>query len=373
MDTASCGNFLDSMTSQLWKKDWAKTRAHHESWWRREGLVVAAWGNGLTKNGAPHAVVEKPAPPSSWEQWHRDSGYVARRIRHDMAHRVWPADMLPVCWPDIGTVTLATYFGAIPEYADNNIWYHPCITDTRDVPPLVFDPNAEHHRLVEAVAQETVAVSEGNYLVGMPALTGGLDVLAELRGTQELLMDMVDNPDWVHEKLREIQRAYAPTYDRMYEIVRHADGGMAFGYFMLWAKGKVGLCQCDLAAMFSAEMFGEFVIPYLREQCRHLDYSMFHVDGSQCLQHLDWLLAVEELDAIQFTPEPKVPKGGDPRWHDIYRRILSAGKSVWVTRVKKHEVAPLLDAIGGNGVYMSIDDPTEADLEDLARRVEPYR
>jgi hypothetical protein len=44
-----------------------------------------------------------------------------------------------------------------------------------------------------------------------------------------------------------------------------------------------------------------------------------------------------------------------------------------VTRVKKHEVAPLLDAIGGNGVYMSIDDPTEADLEDLARRVEPYR
>ncbi len=42
------------------------------------------------------------------------------------------------------------------------------------------------------------------------------------------------------------------------------------------------------------------------------------------------LLAIEPLDAIEWTPQAGIEPGGNRRWHDLYRRILAAGKSVQV-------------------------------------------
>lgn len=358
---------------RLWKSNWDETREHFEAWWRGEGLVIGSWGPGLSAVVA-HARVEQPAAPTTIELRHTDATFIAQNTRWKMAHRLWPADILPAAWPHIGTLPLCTYLGATPQYAENNVWYQPCMNDLNDHPPLVFD--ASHPRVIEleGIVRQTVALSQDNYLVGMPALLGGIDILAELRGTADLLMDMLEDPPAVHRRLEEIQRAYEQAFDRMYGIVKSPDdASMAFGYFMLWGAGKVGLCQCDTASMFSPAMFQQFVIPYLKQQCAFLDRSMFHIDGSQCLAHLDLLLAVEDLDAIEFTPDPKAPPGGDPSWYPTYRKILTAGKALWAANLRKHEVLPLLDAIGGRGVYASVNGLCVADAEDLARDVEPYR
>jgi hypothetical protein len=320
-----------------------------------------------------HAHVPEPRPPATLQQRHGDADYIALATRFKMAQRVWPADILPAAWPHIGTLPLATYLGARAEYAPNNVWYHPCMSDIVEHPPLRFDPASPPCRQLEAIVQRTVELAQDNYFVGMPALLGGIDVLAELRGTADLLMDMLDNPIAVHRRLREIQDAYMQAFDRMQTIVKLADGSMCFGYFMLWGRGRTGLCQCDTAAMLSPTMFNEFVVPYLREQCAYLDHSMFHVDGSQALIHLPALLGVEQLDAIEFTPDPKAPGGGDPHWYDLYRRILAAGKSVWVANLLKDQVIPLLDAIGGAGVYASVNGMSETDALELEQRAEPYR
>jgi hypothetical protein len=212
----------------------------------------------------------------------------------------------------------------------------------------------------------------------MPAIIPNLDVLAELRDTGALMTDMIDRPQWVHEKLEEIETVYMQAFDRMYEMIKSDDGSMAFGYFMLWGPGKTGLLQCDAAAMISPRMFKRFVVPYLRKSCRFLQYSMFHVDGHQCLGHVDHLLDIDELDAIEWTPDPQVPPGGSSHWYELYRKILYAGKSVWVANIDVNDVIPLLDAIGGKGVYLNVitahgNPIREADVEQLIPLVEPYR
>ncbi|HWP40233.1 MAG TPA: hypothetical protein VNL70_04860 [Tepidisphaeraceae bacterium] len=358
--------------SELWKSNWPQTRVHFEDWWRGRGLVLGSWGPGLPTARVHADVAEPPAPPSI-AQRHTDADYIARHTRYKMSRRAWPADILPAAWPHIGTLPLAGYLGATPEYAPNNVWYRPCISDLQTHPPLRFDPDHPQVRQLETIVRETVKLAAGNYFVGMPALLGGIDVLAELRGTADLLMDMLDAPELVHRRLREIQDAYVQAFDRMYDIVKLDDGSMCYGYFMLWGHGKTGLCQCDTAAMFSPQMFAEFVVPYLREQCAYLDWSMFHVDGAQALVHLDLLLQIQDLDAIEFTPDPKSPGGGEAHWYELYRRILGAGKSVWVANLRKEQVIPLLDAIGGRGVYLSVNGIDEAAGEELARAIEPYR
>ena len=129
----------------------------------------------------------------------------------------------------------------------------------------------------------------------------------------------------------------------------------------------------DSAAMFSPAMFQRFVVPALREQCRYLDYSMYHLDGNEQFGHLDALLEIEELDAIEWTPNANLPLGGDPQWYDLYRRILAAGKSLQVYFAWPREIVPLLDAIGGDGVYVLGMFRDEAEVEKVLEGIEQFR
>ena len=76
---------------------------------------------------------------------------------------------------------------------------------------------------------------------------------------------------------------------------------------------------------------------------------------------------------LSGTPQAGIENGGSSRWWDLYRRILDAGKSVQVVGAKSEEVVPLLDAIGGKGVYIITQFKNEQEAEELLAKVEPYR
>ncbi|MCX7669320.1 MAG: cobalamin-binding protein, partial [Anaerolineae bacterium] len=161
----------------------------------------------------------------------------------------------------------------------------------------------------------------------------------------------------------------------MYERVRDPAGGNAFTAFRIWGPGKTAKLQCDFSANISPRMFRTFVSPYLAEQCAWLDYSLYHLDGTTALQHLEPLLEIAELDAIEWTPQAGRPGGGSPEWYDLYRRIRAAGKGVQAVGVALHEVIPLLDAVGPAGMCIVIGDDAydEAAAERLLKALEPYR
>ena len=58
---------------------------------------------------------------------------------------------------------------------------------------------------------------------------------------------------------------------------------------------------------------------------------------------------------------------------DLYRKILAAGKSVQAIGVRHDEVIPLLDAIGGKGVYIMTNFASVDEAEALMAKVEQYR
>ena len=57
----------------------------------------------------------------------------------------------------------------------------------------------------------------------------------------------------------------------------------------------------------------------------------------------------------------------------LYQRILDAGKSVQIVGVTLEEVIPLLDKIGGKGVYIMTSYADERSFETLLEKVEQYR
>ncbi len=355
-----------------WKENWETTKRHFLGWWRQDDLVLSGTPLPLAQ---PREPVADPGDAPDATFFYTQPEWKARWNHHRLAQQAFPADMLPVADTDIGPGSLALYMGGDAVLSDETVWYTPLIPpgDPEGNPPLRFNPKSHWWKIQAATLSACSELARGKYAVGCPDLVENIDILAALRDPQQLLIDMIERPAWVQKKVDEVNQVFFEAYERVYEIIQLADGSSVFGAFRLWGPGKVAKVQCDTAAMFSPRMFERFVIPALTEQCAWLDHSMFHLDGHQCIPHLDLLLDIESLDAIEWTPDPQVPSGGSPTWYPLYRRILASGKSVQAIGVKPEEVVPLLDAVGGKGMYIMTSFSSRAEAEQLAEAAEAYR
>lgn len=357
----------------LLKDDLQSARRNHEKWWAGEGLVFWVTAPRDGDPGGP-GTVRKPEPPADLEARWYGPEYRAAQGEYTALSTYWGGDAFPIAsgWSAAGD--LGTFLGSRVELETETVWMHPTMEDPDAVSPIRLDSQnrwlKRHYEMVKTMVER----SEGRYYVGMPDLAENVDVLASLRGTAPLLMDMIDRPEWVEGRLREINEAYYEAFDLFYDLVRDQAGGNTF-VFYLWGPGRTAKVQCDACSMFGPDFFRRFVTPTLTEQCEWLDYSMFHLDGESCLPNLDALLEIEPLHAIEWTPSKLSvgESGGMPKWYDLYRRILAAGKSVQAVGVEPDEVIPLLDACGPEGMYIMCRAQSETQAQELEERVARYR
>lgn len=356
-----------------WKSDWEETKARYEAWWRGEGLVVSLWGNGVPAGSPRDESIPAPDPASTPVSRRDSSEAFADHERRLLNRKRNPLDIVPFAYVDYGTVPLAEILGAPAEPREETVWYSHTDLSPENDRELRFDAESPVWRRMRAVAAANRRLGDGKYLSGAPALCPGLDVLAELRGPQNLMMDLVMESEWVHAKLAEIQQASYDAMDAIEPYAVYPDGSSFHAFFMLWAPVRCALAQCDAAALISPDMFAEFAVPYLADFCARVPRVLYHVDGPDALRTVDLVLEVKDLDAVEFTPGPQIPGGGDPRWYPMYRKIKAAGKSVQAVWMKTADVEPLLDAVGPEGMYIEVDVASEAEAEALARIVEKYR
>jgi hypothetical protein len=361
-------------TNRMWKSNWAETQKRFVDWWNHQGLLVGMWGAPETDR-CFHETVTAPERPATLEDRYCNAAFRAAENHCRLSRSIFPLDVLPSATTDLGPGSLALFLGSPPGFAEDTVWYHPCIEqepEPEKLPPLRFDENNSWWKISEQIIRACVEQSRGKYIVGCPDLIENMDVVSSLRGAQTLCLDLVERPEWVERKIWEINEVWFAAYQRIYDLIKLEDGSSTFGAFYIWGPGKVAKVQCDSSAMFSPKMYQRFVVPALTAQCEWLDYSLYHLDGTQAMVHLDTLLQIEPLDAIEWTPQAGIETGGNKRWHEMYRRILAAGKSVQVVNVEPDEAQPLLDAIGPKGVYMLIQFKDEREAEQVARMVEPY-
>lgn len=332
---------------------------------------------GAYRLPAPREDVADPGDPPAGVDPHAAPQWRAARTHRNLAATEFLADTLPIARICIGPGSLALMLGAQPGFSPETVWFNPTMAadaDPENRPPLTIDPANEWMAIHEQTARACADLARGRYGVGCQDLVENIDILASLREPQNLLMDMIERPGWVEQKVWEINAAWIEAYSRIYEAIRFQDGSSCWGAFGLWGPGKTAKVQCDASAMFSPAMFKQFVVPALTAQCQWLDFSMFHLDGHQCIPHLEHLLEIDELDAIEWTPDPQVPHGSHPDWYPMYRRIRQAGKSVQAVGVRLEDLQPMLDAAGPEGMYLEMHCPNgRADFEKAMELTEAYR
>ncbi|MBR2114502.1 MAG: homocysteine S-methyltransferase family protein, partial [Prevotella sp.] len=350
-----------------WKQNLDETKQHYIDWWNHKGIVLNMWEH-FQQGVTPHADIPAPKPYKDLNQRWFDPEWRAEYLDWYVAHSSLMADILPVANTQLGPGSLAAILGGVFEGGEDTIWIHPNPNYTDDI---VFDPHHPNWLLHKELLKACKAKAQGHYYVGMPDLMEGMDVLAAIKGTDKVLLDTVMQPEVLEHQMQQINDIYFRVFDELYDIIREGNE-MAFCYFSSWAPGKMSKLQSDISTMISVDDYRRFVQPFIREQCQKIDYTLYHLDGVGAMHHLDALLEIKELNAIQWTPGVGEPQGGSPKWYDLYKKILAGGKSIMACWVTLDELRPLLDNIGGNGVHVEMDFHNEQEVEQALRIVEEY-
>ena len=353
----------------IWKNEWPQTRRRLIRWWEGEGAVLSL----TAPRNEARIDIPEPEAPREPKQWWTDPKYRLQKAEYELANTYFGAESFPYFDTQIGPGNLASFIGCKPNFDQNTVWFEKISKSPSEMDKISFNPENRWFQNQMEIIDRGLEASKGRFLVGMPDLVENLDILASMRGTEPLLIDLIERPEFVKTRIKEINEVYFKVFDKIYEKIKDSHQGNAFAAFQIWGPGRTAKVQCDAAAMISPDMLAEFVIPALREQCRWLDYSMFHLDGTQCLQHLDLLLEIEELNAVEWTPQAGLPGGGSPKWYDLYHKILEAGKAVQAIGVAPEEVIPLFKEMGTEGMFVITRADSEKEARDLAAEVEKLR
>ena len=298
-----------------------------EDWWKRDSKGLPLMWVVARKDDAKATV---PAP-KNLEDKYIGRDIITASTEADLENNLYLGDSYAQASCSIGPGSLAVYLGAKPIFAPNTVWYEPCISDITDRSPIRFDPDNEWFKNhFEVLKSLRAGAGDNKYIVNFPDLVENIDILAAMRGTEDLLYDMMDEPEEVQAALDEIYESYFPCYDMLYEALKTDEGISSFYCFCILGRGKVAKVQCDFSAMISPEQYREFVLPNMIKQVERLDHSVYHLDGVDAIRHLPAIMEIEKLDALQWTAGAGKPDGASPEWYKVYDQVAAAGKCQWV-------------------------------------------
>jgi 5-methyltetrahydrofolate--homocysteine methyltransferase len=330
------------MAGLLYREDFDDVRDRLTRWWNG-GDIARAVAQIVAPRPKPLEDIPAMPEPPGWCTAYSTSSFEYRLNlnRRGCIGNCYLGDAVPTVNADLGANCLALFLGCKGVEGTGTVWFEPFIDDP-DKADLRYDPDNFYWRFCVDLTKENLRHAEGKCLHTFPDFIEGLDTLAAMRGTQPLLHDLIDRPDWVHRCLARITDLYFRYYDRIYDLIRDDRGGSVF---WAWAPGRLAKFQCDFSAMISPAMFREFMLPVLAEMTERVSYCMYHWDGPGAICHHDALLSLPALDMLQWTPGDGHEPCGDKRWWPLYHKTFDAGKKVHIG-VHKDEIPPLLREFG---------------------------
>ncbi|MDX9957191.1 MAG: hypothetical protein RBT68_02005 [Spirochaetia bacterium] len=153
-------------------------------------------------------------------------------------------------------------------------------------------------------------LSGGRFPVGQPILRGIMDTLGAMAGNENFIYTLYDNPDEIAARADEVAKLLIGVLKDTVNRIAPYHGGTCLGFYNLWAPGPAAWFQDDLAVLFSPEQYRELCGGLLQELSSSFPYTMFHLHPA-AFQHLDTLLEIKELSAIQVNRDLAGPSVGE--------------------------------------------------------------
>ena len=346
-----------------YKEDWEEAKERYKAWWAGEAIGRCALAVTALREDAP-SDPQPPEPADPAVKW-TDLEYWARRREWGYRRTFYGGEAFPVwdCgYP--GREGLGAFLGCPITLAQTTGWVDPILTDEDlDVHGLAVDPANRWWQFTLRSLEFGVERFGGQAIPSIGAFGGCGDTLAWLRGTEQLLYDCAERPDQVRDADLHLMDLWIEVYRRFHAIIREAAEGSTC-WFSLWSPGRFYATQNDFAYMIGPRMFREIFLPTLEKQAQFLDHAVHHVDGEGNFRHLDALLELPRLKAIQILPGAGKPS--PLHYMEVLKKVQAAGRNLHIS-IDAGEVRHALEELSARGLFIDTTCRTETEARALLR------
>jgi len=338
--------------------DWEARIARQDAFWQRQIL-----DRPVVCIALPKTVPVRPQPaPKPWatvrDRW-MDTDWIVESALAQTANTEYLGDALPIAWPNLGPELFSAFFGMEMEYTEDTSWGVPILEDWRDAGQLTFSEDNVYWKKLVEITHALLDAGKGKYYVGLTDFHPGGDALAAFRDPMQLNLDMLDHVDDIIPFLDRINETFFEVFAFFYHRLR--DAGQAITSWPgIVSSRKWYVPSNDFSCMISKEMFDRVFLPGIVNECRQLEASIYHLDGPAALRHLDSLLAIDELNAIQWVYGAGHGRASD--WLGIYRRCQDAGKGIQLF-IEPSELDLITTNLRPEGVWMSVNASTREEAD----------
>ncbi|MCC6416184.1 MAG: hypothetical protein IT582_09770 [Opitutaceae bacterium] len=341
---------------------------HHFDLTAASARFDAFWRCGLADRPPVSLWVKHdgPAPgpvshhPTLREQWMDVDFQVERALARLQTVPSW-GDTIPSFSPNLGPNLTATLFGVNLEFGEITSWCDHTLADISEWERFLQTPanfDNIYWQTIERMITRAAERFPSDYIIAMPDLHGNYDILSDLRGPENLCLDMVDDPDLVMRAVRHASQGYREAFQRMHQRLSGL-GQPSTTWAVYLHDGPAYVPSCDFWCLVSADVGREMIVPLIEFEMAPLERSIFHLDGPQALRHLDSVLRLPGLNALQWVFGDGQGRAID--WLHIYRQALDANIAVQILAVDAADALATLRALGPRGLWLQVCTPLDND------------
>lgn len=351
----------------MFTKKYASTLEKYEEFWERKNT-----GRPILNLSYKKAGFSKYREPVSLEEKYLDVSYRYNYFKHKVANTGYLAEGIPMIFTNFGPGCLSACIGGGFELTPRSIWFdtEQFIKNWENPPEIAFNENSElWSKVVEA---QKLYMTDPDTHFSITDIGGILDIIASLRGTQELLFDLYDYPDELKEFAGKVKTEWYKAFDQQLKTIEAA--GQPYNNWMNVPSSKPWYpLQCDFAYMIAPDQFEEFVLPDLTEMVNYMPRSIYHLDGPGELPHVDMILDIENLTGIQWIAGDAHEPLTDEKWFGLYKRIQDKKKNlILLDAIDENDMAGaerLIKTLDPTGVYIRLNCSSEDKAKDVLEKI----
>ena len=197
-----------------------------------------------------------------------------------------------------------------------------------------------------------VALSAGRFPVSHNAELGPTDLHALVRGHNESIVDLVDEPDKSAEILWRMGEIFRDVTEEFWKGIPLYHGGYFDAQYSLWAPGPTIRIQEDATAVFSPDLYRKLVQPVDRVLAAHFPCSFIHLHSTSMFL-LEAFLEIEEIHCFEINNDV----GGPPleKMVPCFQQVQRARRPLLIRgSFNQREMRLLLDSLEARGLFLNI-------------------
>jgi hypothetical protein len=370
-----------------YKNDWPKAKKRLEAFWEGEitdracaGILAPRKTSKLPK--FPHLThgpwlggLEKfdDNDKESITRWWTDPEQNYNRMKLWFENTYFGGEAVPATYINWGASAGCAFWGAEPDFSKKSVWFHKVINDWETWQWNFNKESNKYWQIILSIMRYFIERNNEEYFIGVPEIGNAADNLSLIRGAEDLSLDTILYPAYLHNAIDIMADAWIETHQVLQKMSSEVnEGGGVLAWLNFWAPGSHDQIANDFSAMISTDTFQEFFFPELKKMGSWLDFATFHLDGPQCIRnHVDALLELNEIRCIQFTPGSGAPPTSTPEYIPIFQKIQKAGKNLYLL-VNPDEIEYILKHISARGLFLNTYADSEEEANDLIKKIEKW-